>query len=226
MLHRVSRKLKSIYLRTYLRSYEQFLRANLRFRQTDAHIFEKIREKLRPAYEQYVREISSPDMAASLELATFLYVVCKVNGYKKVVDLGSGFSSYVFRLYARETSGVVVVSVDDDVQWLGKTRSFMISHNLDVNGMMTIEEFVSLDQPEYDCILLDLNFVEVRINYVEAVMNRIAPGGMIIFDDVHKPDYRNALLGIISRKSGICYSLKPVTLDRFGRYALAFKREN
>jgi hypothetical protein len=70
--------------------------------------------------------------------------------------------------------------------------------------------------------LHDLNFVEVRINYVEAVLDRLAPGGLMIFDDVHKRDYLHALLKLLRKRPGSCYSLQPVTADQFGRYALAY----
>lgn len=224
MLHRVSRKLRSIYLRTHLRSYDRFLVDNLRFRQTVDHIFERVREALRPAYEQYIREVSSPDMAASLELATFLFVLCKANGYRKVVDLGSGFSSYVFRLYARETSGVEVISVDDDAQWLKRTKDFLVVHGLDTSGMMTIDQFISQNQDGFDCILHDLNFVEERIKYVQRLLPMVRPGGLMVLDDVHKPDYMLGTLEILSLAPGKIYSLSPATLDRYGRYSMAYIR--
>ncbi len=222
MIQRIFRKLRFLHLRTCMGSYVEFLRLQRNIHAFDKHLQDEYREKLRPVYEHYVRNVSSPDMAASLELATFLYGLCKANQYNRLLDLGSGFSSYVFRLYAKEASGVEVISVDDDPRWLEKTKGFLTSHNLDTKGMMTIGQFVSLDQPGFDCILHDLNFVEERIKYVQQLLPMIRPGGVIVLDDVHKPEYMVGVLEILSRDRGKVYSLAPATLDRYGRYAMAY----
>ncbi len=224
MIQRIFRKLKFLYLRTSLGSYEEFLRRQRNIHALDKHVQEEYRERLRPVYEHYVRDVSSPDMAASLELATFLYGLCKANSYTRLLDLGSGFSSYVFRLYARETSGVEVISVDDDAQWLKKTKDFLDAHDLDTRGMMTIEQFVSQNQDGFDCILHDLNFVEERIKYVQRLLPMVRPGGLMVLDDVHKPDYMLGTLEILSFAPGKIYSLSPATLDRYGRYSMAYIR--
>jgi len=224
MIQGIYRKLRLLYLRTTVGSYEQFLQRQRNLHALDQHLQGEYREKLRPVYEHYVRDVSSPDMAASLELAAFLYGLCKANQYNRLLDLGSGFSSYVFRLYARETSGVEVISVDDDARWLEKTRDFLVSCNLDTNGMMTMQEFVSNDYGKFDCILHDLNFVEERIKYVQRLLPMAKPGGLMVLDDVHKPEYMLGALEILSPAHGNIYSLIPATLDRYGRYSMAYIR--
>ncbi len=224
MIRRIFRKLKFLYLRTSMGSYEEFLRQQRNIHSLDRHVQEEYREKLRPVYEHYVRDVSSPDMAASLELATFLYGLCKANQYSRLLDLGSGFSSYVLRLYAKETFGVEVFSVDDDVRWLEKTKGFLEAHSLDTTGLMTMEQFASRDQGGFDFILHDLNFVEKRIKYVQRLLSLVRPGGLIILDDVHKPDYMLGTLEILSLAPGKIYSLSPATLDRYGRYSMAYIR--
>jgi hypothetical protein len=49
---------------------------------------------------------------------------------KRLLDLGSGFSSYVLRAYAAGVPGAVGWSVDDDPAWLEKTRAFLVSEGL------------------------------------------------------------------------------------------------
>jgi predicted O-methyltransferase YrrM len=224
MLKRVLKKLGGIYRRTSIQPYEKFRRLQHGVESFNPGNLKEIQDQLRPAYEQYVREISSPDMAASLELASVLFVLCRANGYQRIADLGSGFSSYTFRKYAGETSGVEVFSVDDDENWLIKTKQFLSLHQLDTAHVMTLQQFNSGGHLDFDCILHDLNFVIERIKHVEELLTRVKPGGLIIFDDVHKPHYLTDLLEILSRHKGSIYSLRPATTDRFGRYSLAYLR--
>jgi hypothetical protein len=46
---------------------------------------------------KHVNEISNEIMAASLELIIFCIVMCDMIKPKKILDLGSGFSSFAFR---------------------------------------------------------------------------------------------------------------------------------
>ena len=114
-----------------------------------------------------------------------------------------------------------VYSVDDDAAWLEKTKSYLRLHELGTDNMFTLQEFVNMKDSEFDCILHDMNFVEVRINYVELVVERLSKNGLVIMDDVHKPDYRLALLEKLSGMNVSTYTVKPVTLDSYGRYAFA-----
>lgn len=176
---------------------------------------------LKPYYTEYVQQVSSPAMAASLELAAFMYSICKVTRYTKLLDMGSGLSSFVFRLYAKETPGVKVFSVDDDAAWLEKTKSYLRQNQLDTENMYTLQNFIDLKESGFDCILHDMNFVEVRINYVTLVIEVAKQNGIIIMDDVHKPDYRYALLKKLKNMAVDTFTVKPLTLDSYGRFAFA-----
>lgn len=95
-----------------------------------AELFEELRDyrsllatgipDMKHAYGKYVGEFSTPEMAVSLETSQFLYVLAKAVKARRILDLGSGFSSYVLRLYSIDAgSDTVVYSVDDDKGWLG-----------------------------------------------------------------------------------------------------------
>lgn len=73
-----------------------------------------VAKELKPYYEEYTFDVSQEDMAISLELATFLQIFCDIMKPKHILDLGSGFSSFVFRRY-KATSQIkpIVWSVDD-----------------------------------------------------------------------------------------------------------------
>jgi len=220
MIDRIIQKLEFLFLQWRVNSIDQFKKIGS-FDQLESRILEQHKGQIRPYYERYVKNVSRADMAASLELATFMYTLCKVKRYTKLLDMGSGLSSFVFRLYAKETPGVEVYSVDDDAAWLEKTKDYLKQHQLDSKNMFTLGQFTALEESGFDCILHDMNFVEVRINYVELVVNAAKKNGLIIMDDVHKPDYRYALLKKLKSMSVDTFTLKPLTLDSYGRFAFA-----
>lgn len=220
MIHRLLRKIKSVTSDASIRSFHQWQSSSVSYERL-VSTCDACREQLRAAYEDYVNNVSRPDMAASLELGALLLALCKINRWQNLLDLGSGFSSYVFRLYARQTPGVTVYSVDDDPVWLKRTSSFLTGHQLSADNLVCLDDFLRTNPMPFDCILHDLNFVEVRIHHVEELLRRLSPGGVVIFDDAHKADYRAALMKILSSR-GTTYSLRPVTQDNYGRYALAF----
>lgn len=220
MVGRVFRKIR-LALYSSVRSFDDFERSDPRY-QNIGKLCGQCREELRPVYEHYVKEVSRADMAASLELGGLLLALCRTNRWRRLLDLGSGFSSFVFRYYARENPAAVVFSVDDDSDWLKRTRGFLESHQLKKENLIPLQDFLNQGVGSFDCILHDLNFVEVRIEYVEKVLALLAPEGLAIFDDVHKADYRLSLMKQLKSHPGKVFSLKPVTLDRFGRFACVF----
>lgn len=215
------RKLNFLKLKSGLLSYTRFENKFASLIQQD---ISKATHTLKPYYEEYINHVSRADMAMSLELAAFVYALCVNKGFKNLFDLGSGFSSFVYRLYASENVGVQVISVDDDAQWLEKTRSYVRQHGLPDTGMLTLDQFLQQPFTQFDCVLHDLNFVEVRINYVQRVLEATANSGVLILDDVHKPDYLYQVLDMLKQQSISIYDLKPVTLDSYNRYALAVLR--
>jgi predicted O-methyltransferase YrrM len=222
MIQRIVRKLRTLARQSAVGSYNQFLSRLDLDGKLDLQAISSCREKLRETYDQYIGEISPANMAVSLELSSFLLAVCRVKRYTRLLDLGSGLSSFVFRCYADETPGVTVFSVDDDEAWLAKTVGFLKKKGVGTTNVMSLHQFHSLRETGFDCILHDMNFVEVRINQVGEVLAMIRPGGLVVFDDVHKADYRAGLLDKLAGERGSVFTLKPVTEDQFGRYSMGY----
>lgn len=171
-------------------------------------------------YSSYVTEISAPVMAASYECLRFMITLCHRFAFKKILDFGSGFSSYAFRQYALSDKSIQVWSVDDNHSWLQKTAQYLNSRKVDAGNLVMLDDFIAGNGSHFDLIFFDLNFVEVRKNYIGLVLDRCKPGGMIIFDDVHKPDFMYEVLRQTSQFNLRLYDIKSFTLDRFGRFAL------
>jgi predicted O-methyltransferase YrrM len=176
--------------------------------------------RLRSAHEAYVQEVSPANMAASLELCGLLDCCCELLKVKKIIDFGSGISSYVFRAYSKRNSPVDVWSVDDDQKWIEKTRAYLDLSQVSTKNLVMLDPFIGTAEKNFDIVFLDLNFVEVRKNYISMAVDRCRAGGIVIFDDVHKLEFMHEILARTRTLSLQLYDLKALTLDGFGRYAL------
>jgi predicted O-methyltransferase YrrM len=144
-------------------------------------------------YRQYVREVSSPDHAASLEVSVYLDVVCRARQAKRMLDTGSGFSSYVLRRYAMEHPGAEVVSADHSSEWLGKTRDFLATKDVSVDGLITWEAVEQQPPQAFDVIFHDVAGGDVREDGMPIVARLLRPGGCIVFDDAHHRGHRSRM---------------------------------
>src|SRR5581483_11179383 len=72
-----------------------------------------VAKRLAPAYADYIARVSPDPIAVALPLATFLGVLCEQLRPQRILDLGSGFSSYVFRASAAPE----VWSLDQSPAW-------------------------------------------------------------------------------------------------------------
>ena len=104
MINRIIRKAKFLF-------HEFRVKGNAEFQQVVSlnsidTILEENSKKLKPYYIEYVKNVSSPEMAASLELATFMYTLCHVKQYKRLLDMGSGLRLiYISVICKRNTGG-------------------------------------------------------------------------------------------------------------------------
>src|SRR5690348_5146340 len=74
-------------------------RALDRFPELAPATLDPCRAELEAEHRAYVREVSSPEYTISLGLAAFLLALCRSRRPGRILDLGSGFSSYLFRLH-------------------------------------------------------------------------------------------------------------------------------
>ena len=96
------------------------------------------RRDLAAAHAAYTSSVSSPDMAVSLETASYLLAACRIMQPASILDLGSGFSSYTLRTYARDAKvACAVTTVDDEPAWLERSREFLHAQGLDARGLAT-----------------------------------------------------------------------------------------
>ena len=204
--------------------YEVFRDTNrLRSQYREINSMEKLlaenQERLRPYYDEFIDSVAIDWMAISLELGAFLLTWCQVMKPKKIADLGTGFGSFVFRLYASEEEGVTVYSVDDDPSWLAKTQDFLTRYDLSIEHTMVWEGFHLQDPRGFDLILHDLGPMETRDETLPFALSQLKPGGFCLIDDMHKEDFTVKARKIIKDANADMYTLSKYTKDKYRRYS-------
>lgn len=170
-------------------------------------------EGLKEAYLEYIKEVSEPVWTISWELCVYLDKLLRSLKPKKILDLGSGFSSFLFR-----QSGAEVVTFDTDSDWLTKTELFLQQHKLPTTTMFHLESPLSeedrkiLQQP-YDLILHDLGIADKDRAPIFPMLN----GKVIILDDMHFAEYRAQVKEFF--KGRTIFDLQDDTKDAYNRYA-------
>lgn len=180
--------------------------------------FREITDNLRPYYEQYVKKVSDPEMTCSLRTAVFLKVFCDGIKPKHILDLGSGFSSFVLRSYAASQNGVIVYSVDDSLKWLEYTRDYLASHNLPTDRLILWSQFKDGSYTHFDFIFHDLGNMDLRKRSLDLVL-KLGERGAILLDDMHKLSYTKYVRNCLSHYSYNYFNLKAYSLDEFGRFS-------
>jgi predicted O-methyltransferase YrrM len=176
-------------------------------------------------HRDYCARVGHPVHAASLELVGVLLGLVDATAPRRVVDLGSGFTSFVLRDHAR-ASGIEVHSVDDSAAWLDRTRGYLREKGVSDGNLHHWPDFQRLGmRGGFGLVLHDMGFMDVRLKTLEQVLDLAAPGGWVVLDDMHKAEYRAAALAVLERRRLEHWSLKALTRDRLTRYAYLVQAE-
>ncbi|HRE73106.1 MAG TPA: hypothetical protein PLR45_00350 [Flavobacteriales bacterium] len=178
-------------------------------------------------YRKYIEEISSAEMAASLELSQFIFEFVENKKPLKIVDMGSGFSSFVIRFYQKlhPELSIECFSVEDDSSWQDKTIKYLEEKNVSAENILSPDDFFKrITSTYFDLIILDLNFVEVRKKYISPCLNILRKGGFLIIDDVHKVEFLREIKKTAKKAELPLLNLEKITKDRFGRFAVMIQK--
>ena len=189
----------------------------------------RVRPLLAPRRD-YITSVSKDAMAASAEFCALAQEICHRWNARKVADLGSGFSSYALRSFAREQGGLEVWSADDQEEWLEKTRQFLRKNDLPTDHCVTWASMAAMAsvQGAFDVVTHDLGHASAwgngtpaaqRAVYLDAALDLLRPGGLALLDDMHTEPYRTSVRSILERRSLESYPMVRATLDQWGRYA-------
>jgi len=182
---------------------------------------DRSKRMLRPRYLQYTNFVSNPGHALSLESCALLHAMCHVMQPRQVLDLGSGFSSYVLRTYQAESNEAVKVrSIDDSPEWLERTRDYLLEKGLSADDLSTLDDLDPSDVGAYDLVTYDMGSMETRRRWLSTVLSYPRPGrGMMIIDDCHFEDFTADVTARVRELGGRSLNLRCLTRDQFGRFA-------
>lgn len=180
---------------------------------------------LKPQYEKYTKAISTPDMAVSLRTSQFLFVLAKAIDARRILDLGSGFSSFVFRLYSMGAGkDAVVYSVDDNEKWLAKTRGFLGDLQVHEDFLLNWQSFRQSAPGSFDLIFHDLGNMALRAQALPFVISLLDAKGILVLDDMHKTGvgpsggYPGVARRAVREAGLTLLSAHHYTLDRYKRF--------
>ncbi len=143
----------------------------------------------RAEHARYVKEVSIPEMAPSLAFCDQLWRLMEGRKPATILDLGSGFTSYLTRLWAMGETGVEVVSVDDNEEWLEKTHRYLLQRDLDGGQLILWDALpTALQDRRFDLVVYDLGVWGTRIRKMREALNHVAPGGVMLLDDMQWPE--------------------------------------
>jgi predicted O-methyltransferase YrrM len=176
--------------------------------------------QLRPAYDRYVTEISTWKWAVSWPTSRLLDSLCEELRPQRILDLGSGFSTYVLASWAqRSGADVEIVSADDSTEWLAKTRTFLEGEGLDAQ-LIDATELATLPDASFDLAFDDIGRSEERANVLATVMRVMKPRGVVVLDDMNVRGYRKQVRARLDAGNWPLYSVRQQTIDAKGRFAM------
>ncbi len=180
-----------------------------------------VAQRLAAAHADYIARVSPDPIAIARPLAIFLGVLCDQLRPQRILDLGSGFSSYALR--ACSDQAAAIWSIDQQRAWLDKTRGFLQRHGADTPHLATWDDFIATSPAPFDLVLQDFATLDVRLRMLDRVVELCRPGGLLIIDDMHVPGYRRATLRALDRLGLDYFSLRLFTRRRL-RYAYLVAR--
>jgi predicted O-methyltransferase YrrM len=176
--------------------------------------------ELRPVYDRYVSTISSWDWAVAWRTAVALDALCDALRPRRILDLGSGFSTYVECRWAQNAQPETeIVSVDDSPEWLETTRGFLAGEGLSCE-LIARADLGSLPAGAFDLAFDDMGRVEQRAEAIDTLARVMAPGGVVVLDDMNVRGYRAEVRARLDRAGWPLYSLRKQTIDQRGRFAM------
>ena len=180
----------------------------------------EIRNEILPYYEQYISSISNAIMALSLDLSILILFLCNMQKPKRILDLGSGFSSFLFNYYStRVNPKPLIWSVDDNPEWLVKTDKFLKSYNLKPDNLISWEDFSKNKYEQFDLVLHDLGSMQLRQETLTNIIPLVNHEGILILDDMHLIPYGPFARKVVKNLGLEYYNLKYYTKDKFNRFA-------
>jgi len=180
---------------------------------------DKIAQEYRTLHAAYTTSVSDTLNAISLRQVALLAFLIRTRPVSRVLDTGSGFSSFVLGNEAKRKENVTHFAVEDNEFWRGRTKEFLHENNLPPENVISWKAFqADSSLCDFDLVFHDLGNMTTRILSLSQIEPRLSSQGWLILDDMHKPTYCPHALRMLDER-WIAQSLVELTLDAVGRFA-------
>jgi len=141
----------------------------------------------------------------------------------RVLDMGCGFSTIALKHYEKNNPNITVYATDTSQLWLDKTKEVIdIYFQSSIENIYLIDDFVELPAYKFDFISFDIGQTKQRPKYLPIVYQLIKSTTILMIDDMHKHYIRRMYQGIEKEYFfNKLPDIEQVTLDNYGRYAVA-----
>ena len=116
---------------------------------------------------------------------------------KRILEMGSGFSTWVIRKWAwAQEHDVVVWTLDTEWKWLGTVLVELEQLHLSTEHCLHYDSFMSCLRDtvaHFDLIFVDHGPCAKRVEDYNLYMSLLAPGGVAVFDNWHLPHYHTKM---------------------------------
>jgi len=169
---------------------------------------------LKRVYDDFLRGRGDPHRQAmsamGWEAGVWLEAQLPEWNPRTILDLGSGWSSVIFRRYSAR-----VVTLDQYDTYLTLTRNDCSRFGLPTDDMFLLDGYRTTER--FDLICLDLAGTDHRVRMAAQVDAWLAEGGRIVLDDWHMEHYRPAMTTALE-ELGYTITVIPESTDQFGRF--------
>jgi predicted O-methyltransferase YrrM len=178
-----------------------------------------IKIELATTYDYYINNISEYGHPVSLETASYLLFLCRTQEAKQVVDLGSGFSSYVLEHYKNTAPYPVTAHhIDTDMEWAERTVAFGNIYGIDMR-VQEFSDFVEIKNESFDIVFHDMANGEIRNQTMPFACSLLTSKGIIVFDDCQHDGHRQTSQDVCANLGLEWISLHNQTIDKINRFA-------
>lgn len=169
------------------------------------------------AHAEYIRTVSRAEYASSAEFNAELWRFMDARKPQTILDLGSGFTSYVTRLWAADNDAIVW-SVDDSPSWLETTTKYLQKMGVKTKTMV-LWDYLQERYPDrkYDLVVYDMGVLATRLRKLREALDHVRPGGAIFCDDMNWNEMQTAM-GDFGKLRGFEVTMLPEAVDSFKRH--------
>ncbi len=190
----------------------------------DKREMEKQGALIKDRHSSYLK--TNPEMAASYPCCSYLLALYDTIKPKRILELGSGISSYCLRLFKKENNlDTEIYSIDTSKLWLSKAIEYCKLHQLDISNFFTWDQFKDY-QGTFDLIFVDIDNSTNRYLYFQPIFDQFSKKGTIIlFDDMHKGNISNPFQAIIKGREYAELDISDLTTDEYNRFSKLIRIE-